>query len=113
MNNEMTNEEYQGFLNTIDTLPKDKYEIIKRGVLQLNEDKKQLYALMRMYEERISSAIETAYEYGQEDGSHHKAWVIDQMIRELLANDYKAFVKEYEMPDEEGDYCEWDIGIAP
>lgn len=42
MNIQMTNEEYIEFLNTINTLPDKEREIIKRGVLQLNDDKKQL-----------------------------------------------------------------------
>lgn len=72
--------------------------------------------------------------YGQIDGDHHKAWVIDQCARILHgtpvivsiakwkggrfeyrfnlsepSSAYKAWVTEYE---EEGEY-EWDTGIAP
>lgn len=59
--------------------------------------------------EAIDKAINIAYEYGQIDGAHHKTWVIDQMIRELLGTEYDKFIKEYE---EDGEYT-WDIGIAP
>lgn len=62
---------------------------------------------------KIYKAKNIAFKYGQEDGGHHKMWVIDQMLRELLKDDYETFVKEYEEPDEDGDYYEWDIGIAP
>lgn len=34
-------------------------------------------------EERIRRALNVAVQYGQTDGDHHKAWVIDQMVREL------------------------------
>lgn len=64
-------------------------------------------------EERIKKALNYAWQYGQIDGSHHKMWVIDQMVRALLSEeDYKEWVKSYEAPDGE-DYWEWDMGIAP
>ena len=59
--------------------------------------------------EVIDKVRNIAYEYGQIDGAHHKTWVIDQMIRELLGTEYDNFIKEYE---EDGEYT-WDIGIAP
>ena len=43
MNKDMSEQEYINFLNTINTLPKKEYEIIRRGVLQLNDDKKALF----------------------------------------------------------------------
>lgn len=61
------------------------------------------------YKEVIDKVRNIAYEYGQIDGAHHKTWVIDQMIRELLGTEYDNFIKEYE---EDGEYT-WDIGIAP
>lgn len=61
------------------------------------------------YKEVIDKVRNIAYEYGQIDGAHHKTWVIDQIIRELLGTEYDNFIKEYE---EDGEYT-WDIGIAP
>lgn len=64
-------------------------------------------------EERIKKALEYAWSYGQIDGSHHKMWVIDQMVRTLLGEEeYIKWVESYEAPDGE-DYWEWDVGIAP
>lgn len=63
--------------------------------------------------EVIDKALDIAYKYGQTDGGHHKMWVIDQMVRTLLKDDYDKFVKEYEKPDKNDDYYEWDTGIAP
>ena len=57
----------------------------------------------------INNAIDLAFQYAQIDGSHHKMWVIDQMLRTLLGGNYDNFVKEYE---EDGEYT-WDTGIAP
>ena len=63
-------------------------------------------------EERIKKALKYAWSYGQIDGSHHKMWVIDQMVRALLEDEYEEWVKRYATPDGD-DYWEWDAGIAP
>lgn len=34
-------------------------------------------------EDRITDALNFAQSYGQEDGAHHKMWVIDRMVRSL------------------------------
>lgn len=44
--------------------------------------------------EKIQQAIDIAIEYGQIDGDHHKAWVIDQIIRILTGNKYNKVIKE-------------------
>ena len=74
--------------------------------------------------------------YGQTDGSHHKAWVIDQIAR--LQKNCPVRIYEYKRPsgeflyefdvgeskkyndwvmqmrfDEEGDEYDYDVGIAP
>ena len=67
-----------------------------------------------MNDERIKEALSLAWQYGQIDGSHHKTWVIDQMVRVLCGSkeEYDKWVEVYEMPDGQ-DYYEWDTGIAP
>ena len=86
---------------------------------------------------RIEKAIDVAVRYGGIDGDHHKAWVIDQMVRELtgcpmqkMINEYGvAGPFEYEGLGESDEYTElvvracegadgpetysWDVGIAP
>jgi hypothetical protein len=47
--------------------------------------------------------------FGQIDGAHHKAWVIDQIARIILAERYIYWIAQYR---ENGEY-EWDCGIAP
>jgi hypothetical protein len=47
-------------------------------------------------------------EYGDIDGSHHKQWVLDQILR-LVTSDYDQWVEDYER----GDEYKWDTGIAP
>lgn len=62
---------------------------------------------------RIKDALEIAYKYGSIDGAHHKAWVIDQMVRCLTDKDYDEWVcKLRSGEDGPQTYC-WDEGIAP
>lgn len=60
---------------------------------------------------RVEEAIAFGFDYGQIDGSHHKTWVIDQMLRILAADDYGRLVHAYEEPDGEDTYT-WDTGIV-
>lgn len=67
----------------------------------------------------VSKALSVAYNYSQIDGAHHKAWVIDQMVRALTGDRYEKWVKRFctetgdlNEPGEENFY-EWDEGIAP
>lgn len=60
--------------------------------------------------EHINDAVDLAIRYGQIDGGHHKTWVIDQMLRALTGDEYERVLRE---SDPEGEYGEWDTGIAP
>ena len=60
-------------------------------------------------EERIEEAVGVACRYGSIDGDHHKAWVIDQMVRILLGSGYGDWRHEYEA---DGEY-EWSEGVPP
>ena len=67
-----------------------------------------------MDDERIETALNFAWRYGQIDGDHHKLWVIDQIVRALCGSEeeYRNWIEAYETPDGE-DYWVWEIGIAP
>ena len=63
-------------------------------------------------EKRIADALEVIESYGGIDGDHHKAWVLDQVVRALTGDGYDEWIKEYE--DEDGqEPDEWNEGIAP
>ena len=47
--------------------------------------------------------------YGQIEGDHHRAWVVDQALRILAGSHYHLLVAVYE---NDGEYT-WDSGIAP
>lgn len=59
-------------------------------------------------EQRIQAAVELGIQYGQIDGSHHRLWVIDQMLRLLLGDKYDEAIAE-----RNGDEYDWDVGIPP
>jgi len=63
-------------------------------------------------EEKIQEALGLAYSYSQIDGAHHKAWVLDQMVR-VLVDDYEHWIKEYCDGEDGPETYEWDTGIAP
>lgn len=73
-----------------------------------------------LLEDKIESALDKAHQYGQIEGDHHRAWVIDQMVRALLGEDYDDWVRNYEYDEATEEQCDanepaytWDVGIAP
>lgn len=62
---------------------------------------------------RIRSAIDLAIQYGGIDSSHHRAWVIDQMLRILAGDSYDALIKEANAGENGTNTYEWDVGIIP
>lgn len=84
-------------------------------------------------------ALHYIFQYGQIDGDHHKAWVLDQVARILSgatvevrvarwtdhpdeyrfyvlddSDEYHQWVEEYEERDEDGEpQYNYDVGIAP
>jgi len=64
-------------------------------------------------EERISGAIDLAVRYGGIDGSHHKDWLIDQMVRILAGDRYEEIVAEAKAGEDGPETYDWDEGIAP
>lgn len=70
--------------------------------------------------EKVQSALMTIISYGGIDGGHHKMWTLDQVVRELVGDQYDTFIRLYEYPEgdqpdheEGGREYEWDEGIAP
>lgn len=62
---------------------------------------------------RIESALSFAVQYGGIDGDHHKAWVIDQMVRALAGDDYTDLVAKACAGEDGPDTFDWNVGIAP
>ena len=89
---------------------------------------------MNNLERRILRALDIALNYSQIDGGHHKAWVIDQMVRALtgsklaegeelwpvgwdemdLSKDcYSLFIASHNAGEDGPNTYSWDEGIAP
>ena len=73
--------------------------------------------------ERIAKAIELAIRFGGIDGDHHKAWVIDRMVRALTGcsgefaenktEEYAQLVAEACSGEDGPNTYEWNEGIPP
>lgn len=64
-------------------------------------------------QKRIDAALRMARLHGQEDGEHHKMWVIDQMVRALTGDDYEQWVKSGSIYHGGRHFEEWETGIIP
>lgn len=66
--------------------------------------------------DRLKAAVDgavTVAPYGHFDGSHHKNWVIDQMLRSLLGDEYEQWVRNFKDGEDGPDTYDWDEGVAP
>ena len=62
---------------------------------------------------KIRAALAFALRYGGIEGNHHRAWTIDQMVRELTGDGYAEWVRQAKEGDDGPDTYGWDEGIAP
>lgn len=72
------------------------------------------------YGSRINKALDLAIRFGQIDGSHHRLWVIDRIVRALCGSvdgeeteEYKLLIADACEEDGDPEAYEWDTGIAP
>jgi hypothetical protein len=61
----------------------------------------------------VERALEIADDHAGHGEAHHKAWVIDQMLREILGEEYQEWITEWEFGGHGPRTYEWDKGIAP
>ena len=64
-------------------------------------------------QEKIMRIMHFVEAYGGIDGAHHKQWVIDQITRIALEDDYADWVERYQAGVDGPHTYEWDQGIAP
>ena len=85
-----------------------------RVTLQYEKDR---YDLLGEEYDRVKQgvvrALDLAVRYGGIDGEHHKAWVIDQMVRALAGDGYDELVRKARAGEDGPETFEWDEGIAP
>ena len=107
----MNKKEIKEYLDRVDELREKLTDEDKDTLEWLIFGYNQCAKLLYEKEEKIKKALEIA-EYGGIDGSHHKMWCIDQMVRALTPN-YKKWVKQYEKGEDGEKTYKWDRGIAP
>lgn len=93
---------------------KDKY--IKHSeeiTTEMNEDINKLLIEIKEKDKQIEEVLNLIFEFGQIDGDHHKAWVIDQIVKILTKDKYDEWVRNYVYDEETGDTYSWYKGIAP
>jgi len=63
-------------------------------------------------EEKILNTIER---YGMISGSHHKQWILNEILKTTLGDKYDEWVKEFNSYKDENNemYDNWDVGVAP
>ena len=62
------------------------------------------------YEKRCKTALQWAESYSQmATTTSTRAWIIDQMVKELTGDDYIGWVARYENDGER----EWPVGVDP
>lgn len=125
--NEEKNEAIEIVLKLIIRLEKENEDIQNRKEHQKLRFKKYKENIEKQHEEiyedlvskqeekdkQINQALDIAFKYGQIDGEHHKAWVIDQMVKVLTGKEYDKWINNYIYDEETGDSYTWDKGIAP
>lgn len=58
-------------------------------------------------------AMDVLMRYGQIDGSHHKAWVIDQAVRALAGAGYATCIQLHCAGEDGPQTYSWDVGVPP
>ena len=62
--------------------------------------------------ERLKNIRKLIEAYGYIDGAHHKQWLLDQIMREIMGTQYDQWKYEYEHVNDEKEYT-WNQGIRP
>lgn len=63
--------------------------------------------------DKTEKVLDLIHQYGGIDGDHHKQWLLDQIVRTIMGDDYALWVLKYEHGEDGPKTYEWDVGIAP
>ncbi len=64
-------------------------------------------------EKKVRDVQDLITEWAGIDGSHHKQWLIDEIIRVITGDGYDQWVSAYNNGEDGPNTYEWDKGIAP
>ena len=71
------------------------------------------FATERVKSDDIKKVMELIVNYSQFAGEHHKMWVIDQIVRAIMKDNYDNFITAFCDGEEGANTYSWDTGIAP
>lgn len=73
-----------------------------------------LFPNMDMKEqEKLKNILNLIDRYGMIDGSHHKQWLLDQIVKVILTpEEYEKWITEFDEEEQE-EFIWWEKGIAP
>ena len=57
--------------------------------------------------------LDLIFEYGGINGSHHKQWLLNEIVKVITEDEYKNWTAYFENGEDGPKTYEWDIGIAP
>jgi len=94
--------------------------LCKDNLINFNDSEKLLRrladSLIDDEKKKTDEILKFIEDWGQIDGSHHKMWVITEIVKKIVPN-YQKWKEKYEEPfiDEDGeeDHYSWDEGIPP
>ena len=105
--------EQEAIENLTDLLKQRNEKQVQITTYNLFENIETILSMLKEKDEKIEKVLELIFQYGQTDGEHHKAWIIDQVVRILTGEKYKEWIKEYIYDEETGESYSWYKGIAP
>lgn len=63
--------------------------------------------------DKNAEVLELIFEYGGIDGSHHKQWLINEIVKKITGDKYQEWVNEYQDGEDGPQTYIWDEGINP
>ena len=64
-------------------------------------------------EKTTRHVLDLIEEWGGIGGSHHKQWLLNEIVKIITKDGYQKWVEKYEDGEDGPNTYEWDPGIAP
>lgn len=91
--------------------PRD--EDYKATKAQAWRDAREVIRCPTEHEVAFEAAMALIVDYGMIDGTHHKQWLLDQIVRTILGEYYDLWLASYNESAKNNNCDLWDQGIEP